>query len=283
MFILAPFSQSLFFWICSSRQFTSRNIQSAWWSWSGPAGMWPQASTARSGRVVSVMTTSVEENNSVGAFWKATLCISVPQVHSEGGDRMSRLRAAESLLPALQHLPPPASAPPAALQAHPGEALQALPTHPRRLQGLQRYSAAFFLYFHPQPLLPCMYFYLQSSFHLPFSGPGGHFRDGGAAPRHHDEDGELPEASRAEERSDRHRHPRHPREGIPNVLQFVHLSLSAFCPPLGHMFVFKLQEFIRLGCLSKLSGKGLQQRMFFLVRQFSCFSQTKLISVMAQK
>ena len=26
-----------------------------------------------------------------------------------------------------------------------------------------------------------------------------------------------------------------------------------------------LQEFIRLGCLSKLSGKGLQQRMFFLV------------------
>lgn len=25
------------------------------------------------------------------------------------------------------------------------------------------------------------------------------------------------------------------------------------------------QEFIRLGCLSKLSGKGLQQRMFFLV------------------
>ncbi|KAF3857095.1 hypothetical protein F7725_008954 [Dissostichus mawsoni] len=28
--------------------------------------------------------------------------------------------------------------------------------------------------------------------------------------------------------------------------------------------VFDLQEFIRLGCLSKLSGKGLQQRMFFL-------------------
>lgn len=25
------------------------------------------------------------------------------------------------------------------------------------------------------------------------------------------------------------------------------------------------QEFIRFGCLSKLSGKGLQQRMFFLV------------------
>lgn len=35
------------------------------------------------------------------------------------------------------------------------------------------------------------------------------------------------------------------------------------------MFVFNLQEFIRLGCLSKLSGKGLQQRMFFLVRHFS--------------
>lgn len=28
---------------------------------------------------------------------------------------------------------------------------------------------------------------------------------------------------------------------------------------------FFFQEFIRLGCLSKLSGKGLQQRMFFLV------------------
>lgn len=26
------------------------------------------------------------------------------------------------------------------------------------------------------------------------------------------------------------------------------------------------REFIRLGCLSKLSGKGLQQRMFFLVK-----------------
>ena len=29
--------------------------------------------------------------------------------------------------------------------------------------------------------------------------------------------------------------------------------------------MFVQQEFIRLGCLSKLSGKGLQQRMFFLV------------------
>lgn len=55
MFILAPFSKSSFFWICSSRPFTSRNIQSAWWNWSGPAGMWPEASTARSGRVVSLM------------------------------------------------------------------------------------------------------------------------------------------------------------------------------------------------------------------------------------
>lgn len=36
---------------------------------------------------------------------------------------------------------------------------------------------------------------------------------------------------------------------------------------------FVLQEFIRLGCLSKLSGKGLQQRMFFLVGTFAlaCF------------
>lgn len=33
------------------------------------------------------------------------------------------------------------------------------------------------------------------------------------------------------------------------------------------LFLFDLQEFIRLGCLSKLSGKGLQQRMFFLVRR----------------
>lgn len=29
--------------------------------------------------------------------------------------------------------------------------------------------------------------------------------------------------------------------------------------------LFRPQEFIRLGSLSKLSGKGLQQRMFFLV------------------
>ena len=55
---------------------------------------------------------------------------------------MSRLRAAASLLPAPLHLPPPASAPPAALQTHPGEALQALPADPRRLQGLQRYTPA---------------------------------------------------------------------------------------------------------------------------------------------
>lgn len=32
------------------------------------------------------------------------------------------------------------------------------------------------------------------------------------------------------------------------------------------------QEFIRLGSLSKLSGKGLQQRMFFLVSGESCLS-----------
>lgn len=45
------------------------------------------------------------------------------------------------------------------------------------------------------------------------SGPGGHLRDGAAAPRLHDEDGELPEAPGAEERPDRHRQPRHPRQG----------------------------------------------------------------------
>lgn len=73
---------------------------------------------------------------------------------------MSRLRAAESLLSALQHLPPPASAPPAALQAHPGEALQALPAHPRRLQGLQRYGSAFSFYFHPHlSSLICIFIY----------------------------------------------------------------------------------------------------------------------------
>ena len=35
------------------------------------------------------------------------------------------------------------------------------------------------------------------------------------------------------------------------------------------VFLSCWQEFIRLGCLSKLSGKGLQQRMFFLVIVFS--------------
>lgn len=66
--------------------------------------------------------------------------VSHPQVQSEGGDSVSGLWAAESLLPALQHLPPATSPPPAALQTHPGEALQALSAHPRWLQGLQRYS-----------------------------------------------------------------------------------------------------------------------------------------------
>lgn len=73
------------------------------------------------------------------------------------------------------------------------------------------------------------------------------------------------------------------RVGLQISSHFVNLSLSAFCPTLGHMFLFNLQEFIRLGCLSKLSGKGLQQRMFFLVRQFGYFSKTKLISAIAQK
>lgn len=45
------------------------------------------------------------------------------------------------------------------------------------------------------------------------------------------------------------------------------LVASPSVPP---MFVLDFQEFIRLGCLSKLSGKGLQQRMFFLVRTYSC-------------
>lgn len=36
--------------------------------------------------------------------------------------------------------------------------------------------------------------------------------------------------------------------------------------------LLSLQEFIRLGSLSKLSGKGLQQRMFFLVSGLGCRS-----------
>lgn len=53
------------------------------------------------------------------------------------------------------------------------------------------------------------------------SGPGRDLRDGAAAPGHHDEDGKLPEASRAEEGSDRYRKPRHPREGSSVCLYFL--------------------------------------------------------------
>ncbi len=73
----------------------------------------------------------------------------------------------------------------------------------------------FYFLFHLSSLI-CIFFITVFSSSLtpsPFSGPGGHLGDGAAAPRLHDEDGELPEASRAEERSDRHRQPRHPREG----------------------------------------------------------------------
>lgn len=46
-----------------------------------------------------------------------------------------------------------------------------------------------------------------------FSIPGWYLWDGAAAPRDHDEDGELPEASGAEERSDWHWQPHHPWKG----------------------------------------------------------------------
>lgn len=42
----------------------------------------------------------------------------------------------------------------------------------------------------------------------------------------------------------------------------VRMQARAFPNPRA---LFAPQEFIRLGSLSKLSGKGLQQRMFFLV------------------
>lgn len=79
-----------------------------------------------------------------------------PQVQPEGGGSVSRLWAAAGLLPALQYVPPQAPPPPAALQTHPGEAVQALPTHPRWLQGLQRYSSlSLHPSLHPQCLCSC--------------------------------------------------------------------------------------------------------------------------------
>lgn len=96
--------------------------------------------------------------------------------------------------------------------------------------------------------------------------PGRHFGDGAATPGHHDEDGELPEAAGVEEGPDGHWRPGHPQQGIH---PFWHELMCFFLVCLvfqRRRCRFVLQEFIRLGCLSKLSGKGLQQRMFFLVR-----------------
>ncbi len=48
--------------------------------------------------------------------------------------------------------------------------------------------------------------------------------------------------------------------------------------PCQLMGLSSLQEFIRLGSLSKLSGKGLQQRMFFLVSGESCLSSPQSVT-----
>ncbi len=64
----------------------------------------------------------------------------------EAGGSVSRLRAAEGVLPAPQHLLPAAAAPSHALQADPGAPVQTLPTDTRRLQRLARYAV-------PQPSL----------------------------------------------------------------------------------------------------------------------------------
>lgn len=50
-------------------------------------------------------------------------------------------------------------------------------------------------------------------FHL-CSGFGRHLWDGAPAPRHYDEDGELPETSGAEQGPDGHRQPRYTRQGM---------------------------------------------------------------------
>jgi len=54
------------------------------------------------------------------------------------GELVPRLRAAEGVLPAAQHLPPAPAAPAHALQAGPGAIVQTLPAQPQRLQGLPR-------------------------------------------------------------------------------------------------------------------------------------------------
>lgn len=65
----------------------------------------------------------------------------------EAGGSVSRLRAAEGVLPAAQHLLPAAAASPHALQTDPGAPVQTLPADARRLQRLARYAV-------PLPLYP---------------------------------------------------------------------------------------------------------------------------------
>ena len=47
------------------------------------------------------------------------------------------------------------------------------------------------------------------------------------------------------------------------------------CVIITIVYLFSLQKFIREGCLQKLSHKGFQQRMFFLVRTF-LFTRTNI-------
>lgn len=174
---------AFYFGFCSSWRFTSRGIRSAWWNWSELAG-------------------EAGEHTEWGYWSRGDGIVSFSvffQVESEGGSPLQGLWAAEGLLPASVHLPSEASPPSAALQADPGEAVQALPAHPWGLQGQQRYSWSSLLVFTLFFNVPLKCSHLQ-----PSSCSGRDLWDGAPASGHHDEDGKLPEDLGAEKRSDRH-------------------------------------------------------------------------------
>lgn len=103
--------------------------------------------------------------------------------------------------------------------------------------------------------------------HRGSEGSGG---DSRAAPEQPDPAGELPEADGAAERLDRYREPDGAGQGESSERRAGSgagepVGAAAQVEPNEHLGVV-FQEFIREGCLYKLTKKGLQQRMFFLVR-----------------
>lgn len=101
----------------------------------------------------------------------------------------------------------------------------------------------------------------------PDRGSEGSGRDRHSAAEQSHPAGEFPEADRAAERPDWYRELNSTRQGecSDTKQRLGGAEKLSECHPEYLTNLLCFQEFIREGCLYKLTKKGLQQRMFFLV------------------